>query len=382
MEEIATYLDELMANSLPKEGIVTWNQEIIRDHAEPKWDYVDGCMLLAILDMFKVTGEPKYFEFVENYVNFFVNDQGEIRGYQATDFSADEINEGKVLFALYERTGLEKYRRALDRLMTQLKYQPRTRSGNFWHKLIYPYQIWLDGLYMIQPFYLEYDQRFGQSGHVEDVIQQFSNVERYLKDNRSGLYYHAYDETRLAFWADGTTGQSPNFWTRAIGWYTMSLVDTIELLGNSELSGDLKRQLQDLAATLLRYQDVKSKMFYQVTDQGQRAGNYLETSGTCAIGYTFIKGVRLGVLPEKYLEAGRTIIQAVIDQKLQKEQERFNLTDICLVAGLGGMPAKGKYQPRDGSYEYYISEPVVANDGKGIAPLIYAYAELLAMKEI
>lgn len=378
MEEIKQYLDELMSSSIPAKGIVTWNQEDLRNHAEPHWSYVDGCMLIALLDMYRATNEERYFKFVQQYVDFFIDNDGNIHGFNIIDYSSDAINEGKVLFTLYEKTGLAKYRKAMDLLHLQLIYQPRTASGNFWHKLIYPYQIWLDGLYMVQPFYLEYEQRFNHGRRIKDIIHQFEIVERYLKDEKTGLYYHGYDETKLVFWANDNNGRSANFWTRAIGWYAMSLVDTIDLLAEYPNSRkNLVEQLQSLADSLLKFQDSTSKMFYQVTDQGKRKDNYLETSGTCAIAYTFIKGVRLGVLDGHFYQLGVEIINAVLEQKMKSTNGKLKLTGICLVAGLGGMPGQGNYKVRDGSYEYYISEPIVTDDAKGIAPLVYAYSEIL-----
>ncbi len=354
-----------------------WNVENIIEKKEPKWNYIDGCMLKAIMEVYYATNDKKYLDFVTNFIDFYVDEEGNILGYKEEDYNCDNINEGKVLFMLYDIHGNEKYKKALDKLYAQIQKQPRTKSGNFWHKLIYPNQIWLDGLYMVQPFYTEYEMKFNGAKNYKDTFTQFKNVVELIKDEETGLYYHGYDETREQDWSNNETGLSQNYWTRSIGWFSMALVDTIEKMSDmfyyerEELVGYLK----DLVESLETYIDKDSNMFWQVTDQHGREGNYLETSGTCAIAYSLMKGARLGYLPTYYYDLGEKIYNSVVEDKLELGEDKFNLKDICLVAGLGGMPGKGSYKNRDGTYEYYISEPIVDNDAKGVAPFLFAYSE-------
>lgn len=377
MHTIREYFDSLLQASTPQRPV--WNQERLRGGQSPGWNYIDGCMLLAVLAMYQATGEKDYFTFADHFIDFYVREDGTILGYEPADYNADNINEGKVLFALYEHTGKEKYKKALDQLYHQLQQQPRTATGNFWHKRIYPQQIWLDGLYMVQPFYMAYEKNFDGYRCYKDSFDQFQQVQRLLRDTETGLYYHGFDETKSVDWADPKTGLSANFWSRSLGWLAMALVDTAELLDEQffyeyEM---LQRQLKSLLDALLPYADEATGLFYQVTDQGRRAGNYLETSGSAAIAYALMKGARLAFLPNYYYEKGERILAALREHKLKKDGAVYTLTDICLVAGLGGMPGQGSYKKRDGSYAYYISEPIVADDAKGIAPLVFAYSEWL-----
>ncbi|WP_071130294.1 glycoside hydrolase family 88/105 protein [Enterococcus timonensis] len=380
MKQIKQYLDELMEKSTPDKPV--WNMEAILENKPAHWSYVDGAMGMAILNMYEATGEEKYIEFLDNFIDYYIEEDGSILGYELIVYNSDSINEGKLLFALLEKTGKEKYRLALDKLYTQVKWQPRTNEGSFWHKLVYPYQVWLDGLYMVEPFYVQYELTFNDGKNIKDIMAQFENVEKLMKDQETGLFYHGYDESRQLFWADKKTGLSKHFWTRSLGWYAMALVDTIALLPEKFAAekNSLSKQLNDLLASLLKFQDADSKLFYQVTDLGGREGNYLETSGSCAISYTLMKAARLEIIASENFERGKEILEHVVSEKLSNDQDGFALNDICLVAGLGGMNGRGTVKVRDGSFEYYISEPKVQNDAKGVAPLIFAYSEVLKNK--
>ena len=364
MENIIKFVDGLMERSTP--AAPAWNMEHAMMKKEPAWNYIDGCMIKAILDLYYATGQQKYFDFAKNYADFYISPDGSLLGYSIEEYNCDHVNMSKVLFDFYRATKDEKYKKAIDLTYSQLKTHPRIKAGNFWHKKIYPNQVWLDGLYMVQPFYMEYGK------DCEDSINQFKSVHRIMKDESTGLFYHGYDESKEMFWADRKTGLSKNFWTRSIGWYTMALVDTLEKNENDILKGYLK----EIMDALLKYADNETKMFYQVTNAGDKQGNYLETSGTCAIAYSLMKGARLGYLPKEYFDYGKEIFDSVVKHKLVLNEDQFVLKDICLVAGLGGMPGKGDYQPRDGTFEYYISEPKVNNDAKGVAPFLFAYAEV------
>ena len=382
MENIKKVFDAWILKSTPDKPL--WNIEHILEGHKPKWNYVDGCMLKSIMDLYYATNDMKYFDFVKNFVDYYVDADGTILGYNEEDYNCDNVNEGKVLFDLYKKTKNEKYKKAITNIYKQLEKQPRTKEGNFWHKQIYENQIWLDGLYMVMPFYMEYEIEFNNSRYYNDIIKQFTNVYDIMRDKNSGLYFHGYDSEKKMFWADNKTGLSPNFWSRSMGWFAMALVDTLEktdkmFLYEYELLQKYLRELIDSLLVLIKSSD--TKMFYQVPNLPSEEGNYLETSGSCAIAYTILKAVRLKFLPDYYYEYGLEIFNAIVESKLSFEDDNFILKDICLVAGLGGMPGKGDYKLRDGTLEYYFSEPIVTNDAKGLAPFIFTFAEVLRRAE-
>lgn len=344
------------------------------------WNYEDGCVLLGAKYLYDVTGEKKYFTFIENYLKHFVMDDGTIAHYEMEKFNIDSINCGKILFFMYDVTGEEKYRNAIEFIMNRLRVHPRCSTGNFFHKEIYPNQIWLDGLYMAQPFYMEYETRFENKEKYNDIISQFENVQKYLYDKDKGLCYHAYDEAKAQFWANKETGCSPNFWLRSMGWYLMALVDVMDKM-SIEIY-EQYRTLQDIYKLMLKgilqYQDKETKLFYQVIDRADVEGNYLETSGSAMVGYSILKACRMGILQqEKYEPIGMEIVESLIENKLQEVDGKLELTGICSVAGLG--PETNL--KRDGSVEYYLSEPVVSDDSKGVGPFMMAYAQYLTAKK-
>ena len=371
MDMLKNYIEELIDKSTPQRPI--WNVEKLRSGAKGSWNYIDGCMIKAILEMYTITKEDKYLEFADSFISFYVQEDGTISGYKAEDYNIDNVNAGKVLFELYALTGKEKYRKAIDTVYEQVKSQPRTKEGNFWHKKIYPNQIWLDGLYMAQPFYMEYETKINKMNNYMDIYRQFLNVEKIMKDPKTGLYYHAYDSSREMFWCDKETGLSKNFWLRALGWYTMALLDTVEKM-DDQIFYEYRRLMsifKDVIDSMLKYQDEETGMWYQVIDKAGEKGNYLETSGSSIMAYAILKGVRLGYLPERYKKYGKKAFKGVCDKYLYERDGELCLGGICLVAGLGGADM------RDGTYEYYMSEPIVENDAKGVAPLLLAYTEIL-----
>lgn len=366
---IELYIEQLLAGSTPQKPL--WNQEMIRQGKEPSWNYIDGCMMTAFLNLYEQTKDKKYLDFVDGFISYFVKENGEIKTFNINDYNLDNINEGRALFQLYDYTGKEKYRKALDFIYIQIKSQPRTKEGNFWHKKIYPNQIWLDGLYMSMPFYLEYEKRFNNKVNYSDILNQILNVSRLLRDQSTGLYYHAYDSSRECFWSDSETGLSKNFWLRATGWYVMALVDILEILDETdqELISEISVIFKDLIDSILMYRD-KSGMWFQVVDKPNVGGNYLETSGSAIISYAILKAVDLGFLAKDYRAYGVMAFNGISEKYLQNENGKMKLGGICLVAGLGGK------NRRDGSFEYYMSEPVVENEAKGIAPFLLAYIYL------
>lgn len=370
MDVIENYIEMIMRKSTPEYPI--WNIEKIREGKKATWDYIDGCMIKAVLEMYSITGDKKYLEFADGFVDFKVNDDGSITGYNADELNIDNVNAGKTLFELYDLTGKEKYRKAMDNIYSQIQKMPRTAEGNFWHKKIYPNQVWLDGMYMGQPFYMEYDTRFGGKDHYEDIKNQFANVIRIMKNPLNGLYYHAYDSSREAFWCDKVTGLSQNIWLRAIGWYSMALLDTYEKADpeETEIRKLLSDAFKDLCSSMIKYQH-ESGLWYQVVNFGGMERNYLETSGSSIMAYALLKGTRLGLLPEEYREYGIKAFRGVTRDRLTVDEKGdIHLDGICLVAGLGGN------NNRPGTYDYYMSEPVVKDDAKGVGPYLIAYTEM------
>ncbi len=375
MNTIEKFVERVMAESTPDKPL--WNIEKVLQGKVNGWNYIDGCMMAALLSMYKITGEQRYFDFVENFLSYYVSEDGSMLGFKEEDYNLDNICEGRVLFDVYRISGKEKYRKAIEILYGQLLRQPRTHEGNFWHKAIYPNQVWLDGLYMGQVFYSRYTTEFDNCRGYEDIRKQFKTVHEKMLDKETGLYRHGYDASKSAFWAQ-ENGCSKNPWLRSLGWFSAALVDVTENIVNcEEMKAELTGYARELAKNLLPYIDEKTGMLYQVPTQIGREGNYPETSGSAMVAYFYIKGSRLGLLDEAYGQRGAAIFQAICDRYLTETDGKLNLGGICLVAGLG--PENNRR--RDGSYEYYISEPIVENDAKGLAPFLMCYTELLQLNK-
>lgn len=373
-EMIDRYIRSLIQKSSP--DYTAWNMERVREGKPANWNYIDGCMLTSLLSMSEITGEKQYADFVERFVDAFIGEDGSIRTYQPEKCNLDDINEGRALIPIWQRTQKEKFRLAADRLKAQLNAQPRTQEGNFWHKKIYPNQVWLDGIYMAQPFAALYEKTFGQHDYT-DILQQIQNVRAKMFDPEKGLYYHGYDASRKAFWADPVTGRSKSFWLRSIGWFATALADLYEIVDDAGAKEELGAILAELAEGISRYADPETGMYAQVVDQPEREGNYLETSGSCMIAYAMLKGARLGVLPKSFAALGKKTFDGIVRTKLTTDGESIDLDGICLVAGLG--PENNPR--RDGTFAYYISEPVVKNDAKGVAPFVMCYTEVIRLTD-
>ena len=373
-EMIDRYIRSLIQKSSP--DYTAWNMERVREGKPANWNYIDGCMLTSLLSMSEITGEKQYADFVERFVDAFIGEDGSIRTYQPEKFNLDDINEGRALIPIWQRTQKEKFRLAADRLKAQLNAQPRTQEGNFWHKKIYPNQVWLDGIYMAQPFAALYEKTFGQHDYT-DIVQQIQNVRAKMFDPEKGLYYHGYDASRKAFWADPVTGRSKSFWLRSIGWFATALADLYEIVDDAGAKEELGAILAELAEGISRYADPETGMYAQVVDQPEREGNYLETSGSCMIAYAMLKGARLGVLPKSFATFGKKTFDGIVRTKLTTDGESIDLDGICLVAGLG----PENTPRRDGTFAYYISEPVVKNDAKGVAPFVMCYTEVIRLTD-
>lgn len=337
-----------------------------------RWHYEPGVALLALKQLWQETGEQEIYDFIKRNIDQFVGPDGSIRTYRLEEYNLDQINEGKLLFFLHGATGDERYKTAAFLLREQLRTHPRTRVGGFWHKRIYPYQMWLDGIYMASPFYAEFASRFDEPEGFDDVSHQIITIAEHTRDPETGLLYHAWDESKSQRWADPETGCSPHFWGRAMGWYAMAIPDVLDHL--PEDHPQRHRLVSIFRATidaLVAVQDPASGVWYQVLDQGDRPGNYLESSASCMFVYAIAKGVRMGYLGKEYLAATRKAYEGILTEfATVDERGLVNLNGICAVAGLGGKPY------RDGSYEYYVGEKVIANEYKGVGPFVMASIEM------
>ncbi|MFT3780776.1 MAG: glycoside hydrolase family 88 protein [Nibricoccus sp.] len=335
-----------------------------------KWDYTSGLFGHALLQLDARLCETRYQPYVEKLLGSFIRPDGTIERYKVETYNIDHVAPGKALLRLYSLTGEERYRKAADLLRSQLSTHPRTQDGGFWHKKRYEHQMWLDGLYMAEPFYSEYALRFGDSKAFDDIALQILTVAKHTYDAKTGLFYHGWDEAKKQNWANKETGQSPNFWGRAVGWYAMAIVDALDFYPlDHPRRPEIIATFNQLAQGVFKYQDADSGLWYQVLDQGSRKGNYLEATCSSMFVYSFAKAVNKGYLPESYVPAIRKAYRGLINQLVTVDANgRVNLNQCCEVAGLSA--------DRPGTFEYYVSERVISNDLKGVGPFILAGIEL------
>lgn len=353
-----------MADSEIKRNPESWMLDFSK---APKWNYCQGLELQAILQVYNRTSDVKYYDYAYSFADLMVNADGAIKTYKPDEYNIDRINSGKILFPIYEKSKEERFRRALGLLREQMLTHPRTQDGSFWHKKVYPHQVWLDGLYMAGPFLAQYGRVFDEPVLFDDVVLQLLDVHKRMYDPKTGLYYHGWDESKQQRWADAHTGLSPNFWSRSIGWYMMAIVDVLDYLPpNHPKRDELISVFDHLCASIGNFRDKKTGMWYQVTDKGGKAGNYLESSGSIMFIYSWVKGAQKGYLNKTYLQRGEKAYGQFLKRFIRKNNDgTISLTDVCSVAGLGGDKVY-----RDGSYEYYIGEPIRDNDAKAVGPFI------------
>lgn len=345
------------------------------DDSSIAWDYPQALIMYALWSVWKQTQDTTYFNYVKASVDFYFPGSGGIRTYVQNDFRLDDILMGRVILDLYASTKESKYRKAVDILREQLRRQPRNPDGGFWHKKIYPDQMWLDGLYMAEPFYAHYAKMFDEPKDFDDIANQFILMAQHSLDPKTGLMYHGWDFRRTQKWADPKIGDSQCFWGRALGWYMMGIVDVLGYFpGDNPERGKLISIFQNLCSAVVKYQDKKTHLWYQVVDQPERQGNYLESSATLMFAYSFAKGEKEGYLGEKYLRAAQNAFDGIVDHSvlLHRSQGRMNfvLENTSGGVGLGGKPY------RDGSFHYYVSVPKESNDFRGVGPFILAALEL------
>lgn len=339
---------------------------------EADWDYEMGLYLKSLEMLWRQTGDGTYFYYIRRQMDRYVREDGSLRTYDEAAYNIDHITPGRVLLMLWQQTGQEKYLLGAAQLRKQLANHPRTHEGGFWHKKRYPWQMWLDGLYMAQPFYAEYSICLGEPQNFDDIANQFVWMEQHARDTHSGLLYHGWDESRQQRWANPATGLSPHFWGRAMGWYAMALVDALDYFpAGHPRRHEIVAILDRLAEAVVKVQDPQSGLWYQVLDRASEPGNYREASASCMFTYALLKGVRMGYLDEGYLIPAKRAYAGILQEfMVQTPDGHWHLDKVCSVAGLGGNPY------RDGSLAYYTSEPQRRDDLKGAAPFILASLEM------
>ncbi|MGA3161590.1 MAG: glycoside hydrolase family 88 protein [Terracidiphilus sp.] len=354
-------------------AIARWpDGRFVPANARWAWNYELGTLLEGMDAVWLNSADPRYFNYIKNSVDQFVGPDGSISTYKPEENQLDNILLGRQLLLLYGVTQNPRYAKAASLLYDNLMHQPRTPSGGFWHKQRYPNQMWLDGLYMAEPFYAEYASTFHHPEAFADITHQFVLLDQHARDPKTGLLYHGWDESKQERWADKQTGLSSQFWARAMGWQMMALVDTLTWYpkddpGHKQLIALLERD----AAAIARYQDKKSGLWYQVLDKSQEKGNYLESSASCMFVYALARGVRQGYLPPRYLANAERGYKGILSHFIQTGPgDDVSLAGTVKGAGLGGDPY------RDGSYAYYIGEKVITNDPKGVGAFLLASAEM------
>jgi unsaturated rhamnogalacturonyl hydrolase len=361
-----TWSERLADSEMARRGdSLTWKPD-----GKAKWDYTAGLFTFALIQLYEQTKNPHYLEFAENTIGSFIASDGEINRYKPQDESLDNIAPGRTVLSLWQITREARYRVAATRLRHQLDAQPRTGDGGFWHKKRYPHQMWLDGLYMAGPFYAEYGKLFDEPADFNDVAKQIRLASEHTYNPRTGLFYHGWDESKSQPWANKVTGTSSNFWGRAMGWYAMAMVDVLDYFPtNHPARPEIIATFQKLCAGVVKYQDPRTGLWWQVVDQGNRKGNYLEATASSMFVYAMAKGIHHGYLPRHYEAAVFKGYRGIIENLIQESGKgQWSLTHCCSVAGLG--------YGRDGSFQYYISEPMVDNDLKGVGPFILAGIEV------
>lgn len=355
-----------MANSV----MARYDTLLKMDAPRVRWQYDVSFVGQAIDKLGDI--DPKYSEYMETFIDYFVQEDGSVKHYKPEEYNIDRINPAKNLITLYKRTGEKKYLDAIELHVEQMRNHPKTRSGAYWHKKVYPNQIWLDGLYMASPFLAQYAAEFNAPEWFDEVASEIKIAYKVTVDKETGLLYHAYDESREQRWSDPETGHSPHFWSRGTGWYMMAIVDVLDYLPKNHPDRDsIITILNNVCEAVMKVQDPETGLWYQVLDHVGAEGNYIEGSGSAMFVYTFAKGAKNGYLPERYLEIANKGFDSIIEHLIVEEEDGLiTMANICGACGLGGNPY------RDGSYEYYVTELVRDNDSKGVAPFIVAAIEL------
>ena len=353
-------------------------------NGERKWNYTTGLELKSFLDAAKRYDMPEVVEYVRDWADTMATEKGVVYKYKKSNYNVDHICPARIYFDLHDMYGDEdkRYRRVTRMIREQIDDQPRTQSGEFWHKQIYPHQVWLDGFYMALPFYAEYTKRYAPKEQKDslfaDIVHQFTAGAKNTLDPATGLFRHAWDESKSMFWCDPETGLSEHAWGRANGWYAVALVEVLDYLpekhpGRQELIDQLNYFLE----VLPKWADKETGMWYQVLDCPEREGNYQEATCSIMFIYAFLKGLRMGYIDDSHKDYILGLYPKFIDRFIRENEDgTISMTDCCAVGGLGGK------QMRKGDFEYYLSEPIIENDCKGVGPFIWASLEWEARHNI
>ena len=335
------------------------------------WNYEEAVTLKGIDRLWRKTGDDAYFAYMKKIIDHFINGDGSIRTYLPLEYNSDQVTGGLILLTLYEKTKEPKYKIAMDHLWEQIQWQPRTKEGGFWHKYKYPYQMWLDGAYMLDVFYASYSKAF-QKNTFLDIANQLIWLNTHLKDPATGLLFHGWDESKKQPWSNSETGQSPEIWSRSMGWYVMALVDIIDLFPlNHPKRPELIRILNSTMSSITKFQDKNSGVWYQIVNKGGLKGNYLEASGSTMFAYAMAKAINKGLLSFSYKQTLLKAYDGILKQFITIDENGLpHIHHSCSGAGLGGTPY------RSGSYEYYVNEPQRSDDLKTIGPLILLFLEM------
>ena len=349
-----------------------------------KWNYTTGLELKSFMDAADRYDLPEVVAYVKEWADTMATEKGKVFGYKKSNYNVDHICPARIYFDLHDMYGDQdkRYRRVTRMIREQIDSQPRTQSGEFWHKQIYPNQVWLDGFYMALPFYAEYTKRYAPKEQKDslfaDIVHQFVAGAENTYDPATGLFRHAWDESKSMFWCDPQTGLSAHAWGRATGWYAIALVEVLDYLpedhpGYKTLIGQLNYFLE----VLPKWADPKTGMWYQVLDCPERKGNYQEATCSIMFTYAFLKGLRKGYIDDSHADYIKGLYQKFIDRFIKENPDgTISMTDCCAVGGLGGK------QMRKGDFDYYLSEPIIDNDCKGVGPFIWASLEWEAMNNI
>jgi unsaturated rhamnogalacturonyl hydrolase len=374
---MATYKDSMVvkkyASHLEQDKLIPAGQtaEQAQLTRPAVWNYEMGVVLTGFEKLATFTSDKKYTEYTKKIIDHFITADGQIRTYNLEEYNSDNIPTGRQLLHLYKNTKEEKYKTAATELYKQLAWQPRNKIGGYWHKLKYPTQMWLDGLYMAQPFAVEYAVLFNDTKKFDDIINQFVWMEKYSRDAKTGLLYHGWDESKLQKWANPQTGLSPEFWSRAMGWYMMALVDVLDHLPVSyKRRSELIAILNRLSTALVKFQDAKEGVWWQVTDKANQQLNYLESSSSAMFLYALSKAVNKKYISINFKPAVTKAYNGIIKNFVRVDEAgSVHYLQAVAGAGLGGTPY------RDGSYSYYVNEPKRDDDLKAIGPFIQACIE-------
>ena len=354
--------------------------------SKPRWNYAVGIELEGLLDTYRVHGDDSILNYLHTYRQKMIDERGDVVGYDYNAFNLDNVRPAKFILRMQQYGARKGEKIALKTFMKQLLNQPRTREGVFWHKAIYANQVWLDGIFMGLPFYCDYAVKNCSPRKarriLDDAVNQMMQTDRRTYDEKTGLWKHAWDETHRQFWANPLTGQSRHTWARALGWYVMAMTECLDVMPDDyPRKAEVVALLQKVMKAVVQYQDKKSGVWYDVLDV-ESPKNYLESTASCMFAYVLLKGSRMDWLDTDFNEAGKRAYEGILKRFIRVNEDRtISLTDCCSVSGLG--PGKGPFVPagkenykRDGSFDYYMSEPIRDNDAKGIGPFIWASLEM------